>query len=39
MRDSAARGILIMTVYGAQSDGAIALIDLRAANDAVPGSG
>lgn len=33
MRQAAARGTLITTVYGVLSDGAIALIDLRAAQD------
>jgi hypothetical protein len=37
MRKSAAKGTLIMTVYGVLGDGAIALIDLRAAHDVPPG--
>ncbi len=35
MRETAARGALFITVIGAFSDGAIALIDLRAAQDAL----
>lgn len=37
MQESAARGTLIMTVYGVLSDGAIALIDLQAAREMMGG--
>jgi hypothetical protein len=37
MQESAARGTLIMTVYGVLNDGAIALIDLQAARDVLGG--